>query len=158
MKEVFQVLEAQSKEEFEVGKSLFREYAEELDISLEFQNFEKELAEIQLQYGQVGGVLLLAKSGTGEWLGCVGVRAFENGIGELKRMYVRNRARGWGVGRKLLKEAIKAARQLQYKKLRLDTLPAMKGALYLYQQEGFYEIPSYRFNPVENTVFLEKLL
>jgi hypothetical protein len=34
----------------------------------------------------------------------------------------------------------------------------MKEAQHLYRAYGFYEIPFYRFNPIEGSVFMEKQL
>jgi ribosomal protein S18 acetylase RimI-like enzyme len=38
--------------------------------------------------------------------------------------------------------------------LLLDTLPSMKEAQSLYRSLGFQPVPSYRFNPVEGTVYM----
>ena len=42
--------------------------------------------------------------------------------------------------------------------MRLDTLPTMKAAIGLYKKTGFYEIPAYRFNPIEGTKYFEMAL
>jgi hypothetical protein len=39
--------------------------------------------------------------------------------------------------------------------MRLDTVPAMKGANRLYTALGFKPIDAYRFNPVEGAIYLE---
>lgn len=86
------------------------------------------------------------------------IRKFENSIGELKRMYLREPWQGKGIGMLMLRESMKQAQQLGYKKLRLDTLPSMHAAISLYRNAGFYEIPSYRFNPVAGTRYFEASL
>ena len=48
--------------------------------------------------------------------GCVGVRAFSDGVCEMKRLYVAPEERGQGVGRALVIAAIKAAREIGYKR------------------------------------------
>jgi putative acetyltransferase len=42
--------------------------------------------------------------------------------------------------------------------MRLDTLKNMTKPQSLYQSFGFCEIPSYRFNPLERTVYMERRL
>lgn len=145
---------ANTDAEFEQAKIVFREYADELCLDLSFQNFEEELKSIKTQYGKPDGGILLIKSNE-EIIGCIGVRKLENNIGELKRMYIKKAFRSKGFGKELLNKAIDLARELNYKKLRLDTLPTMNKAIKLYKEKGFVEIEAYRYNPVSGTIFFE---
>ncbi|MEO8068362.1 MAG: GNAT family N-acetyltransferase [Flavobacteriales bacterium] len=148
---------AESAAGFSAGEQLFREYAGLLPIDLGFQDFEHELKTIQVQYNKPTGALLLACDGA-EAIGCVAVRRSEPGVAELKRMYLRNNYRRLGIGRALLERSINIARDLGYVRIRLDTLPDMAEALALYGKLGFRIIPAYRYNPVEDAVFLERRL
>jgi ribosomal protein S18 acetylase RimI-like enzyme len=59
---------------------------------------------------------------------------FSAGLCEMKRLYVEPSQRGFGVGRDLTLAAIKAAKEIGYRKLLLDTLPAMRVAVKLYRE------------------------
>jgi putative acetyltransferase len=76
----------------------------------------------------------------------------------MKRLYVRPAARGLGIGRAFVAAIIKAAEELGYAEMRLDTLPSMPEAFALYKLFGFLEIPAYYHNPVPGTVYLGKPL
>jgi ribosomal protein S18 acetylase RimI-like enzyme len=91
----------------------------------------------------------------GAAIGCAGVREFEDGVGELKRMYIKDAYRGKGLGKTLLNQALSVAQALGYKKLRLDTVSSMKSAISLYESAGFYEIAPYRFNPNADAKYFE---
>ena len=136
--------EANSTEDYQLAGQLFQEYADQIGVDLEFQNFKEELNKLQLQYTRPQGVLFLVKDQNGTPLGCFAIRVLEGHVCELKRMYLRKEGRGKGVGKQMLNCAIETARQLGYKKMRLDTLPTMNRAIALYMQAGFYEIDSYR--------------
>jgi ribosomal protein S18 acetylase RimI-like enzyme len=148
---------ANTSQEFESGKKLFEEYALSLNVDLSFQNFSKELETIQNQYGKPEGALLLACDGE-VFVGCSGVRKLDQETAELKRMYVKNEYRGYHIGTSLLQRSIELAKEAGYKKIRLDTLDYMTKAQQLYRSFGFYEIPSYRFNPLSGTIYMEKQL
>ena len=45
------------------------------------------------------------------------------------------------------------ARQIGYRAILLDTLPALESAVRMYRGLGFYEIPCYNDSPVEKTYF-----
>ena len=148
---------ASSAEQFRLARVLFREYAATLSVDLCFQNFDKELQDIDIQYGKPSGALMLVMQ-DGKAIGCGAVRKLEGKVGELKRMYLRPDARGLGIGSKLLSKCFEAARRLGYDTLRLDTLPEMTEAQAMYRKHGFYEISSYRPNPVKGSLYMEKRL
>ena len=148
---------ATTNKEFEDGQSLFQQYANSLDLDLGFQDFSNELKLIDKQYNKPNGALLLVYKNNIA-VGCAGIRELNKDTAELKRMYVQPAYRKYKIGARLLELAIEIARDLNYKSIRLDTLPTMTKAQDLYRSFGFYEIPSYRFNPVSGTVFMEKKL
>jgi ribosomal protein S18 acetylase RimI-like enzyme len=135
-------------------RSLLREYAASLDVALDFQDFDREVAELPGAYTPPGGALLVARDG-GDAAGCVALRQLDAETCELKRLYVRPVYRGTGLGRRLTEAAIAEGRRLGFAGMRLDTLPAMGAAQALYGRLGFREIAPYTTNPVEGAKFLE---
>ena len=147
--------EATSTEQFDQSILLFKEYASQLDVDLSFQNFDQEIEEIHLQYSRPQGLIYIAYDNSRNAVGCFGIRKFSRLICELKRMYLKEEMRGLGIGKVMMSEAINAAKELGYIKMRLDTLPTMEAAIKLYTKFGFYEIDPHRFNPVKGTKYFE---
>jgi GNAT superfamily N-acetyltransferase len=133
---------------------LFVEYAESLEVDLGFQGFDEEVARLPGRYAPPRGALLVARVG-GEPVGCVGIRSLEEDACELKRLFVRPAYRSGGTGRRLLEEAVAAARRIGYRTMRLDTIPGMERAQSIYARAGFCEIDAYTANPVAGTRYLE---
>jgi len=151
----FDFQRAASPEQINSIRKLFLEYGQSLGFSLCFQSFDQELASLPGDYAPPGGRLILATS-NGEPAGCVALHKLEPEICEMKRLYVRPRYRGKSLGRELAEKIITEARQLGYKKLRLDTVePIMKTAVAMYRQLGFREIPPYRPNPIDGALYME---
>ena len=148
---------AESAGDVELIRELFREYQNSLGIDLCFQNFESELAVMPGKYAPPDGRLYLALDGK-QAAGCAGLRKIEDGICELKRLYVRPAYRGRGIGRRLAVKALQDALKIGYSHMRLDTLPSMRRAQELYRDLGFKPIPPYTNNPIEGTEFLELTL
>jgi GNAT superfamily N-acetyltransferase len=151
---VLKIVEVKTESELQEIRVLFKEYTEWLRFDLSFQNFDKEFAELPGKYAPPKGRLLLAYEDA-QVIGCVGLREFEPGVCEMKRMYIRDKFRKKGYGRKLAKRAIDTAREIGYQYMRLDTVPWMELAIGLYRSLGFYEIPAYRFNPIKGTLYFE---
>jgi GNAT superfamily N-acetyltransferase len=152
---ITEFIQAGSARDIEHVRELFREYSAWVEVDLCFQNFEKELAELPGQYAAPDGRLLLAFHDA-QLAGCVGLRKIGEGICEMKRLFVRDSFRGQGIGRNLIESVIRAASEIGYERMRLDTLPPqMNSAIALYQSFGFKEIEPYYENPVPGAKFME---
>lgn len=155
---MIEIIQAETDEQIAEAKKIFREYEAWLGLDLCFQGFEEELASLPGKYSLPKGRLYLAYSGD-EVVGCIALREIERGICEMKRLFLRESARGKGVGNQLIERLTSDARDIGYEKMRLDTYPAKMGkAVSLYESHGFYEIPAYYKNPDDSVLFMELAL
>jgi GNAT superfamily N-acetyltransferase len=76
-----------------------------------------------------------------------GLRHLDDGLAEVKRMFVRPGARSRGVAGALLAALEGEARSLGYDRLRLDTGPKQVHAIRLYAGVGFVPVEPYNDNP-----------
>jgi ribosomal protein S18 acetylase RimI-like enzyme len=135
-------------------RTLFKEYADSLGFNLDFQDFDRELASLPGDYQPPDGCLLLALW-DGEVAGCAALRKIEDGICEMKRMYVKPQYRGHGIGRAMAMRLLEIARRAGYERMRLDTIDTMVEAIALYKSLGFKEIKPYRHNPIKGAKYME---
>ncbi len=153
-----EIIRAHSADEIKRARELFKEYEAWLEVDLCFQSFEKELAELPGKYAPPDGLLLLAFD-NGNLAGCAALRKIDEGICEIKRLFLRPQFRGKGLGRRLAEEIIREAKKIGYERMRLDTLPPkMNDAIALYRSLGFKEIAPYYDNPVPGAKFMELAL
>jgi GNAT superfamily N-acetyltransferase len=152
------LISANTHDQIETIRTLFIEYQQWLNFSLCFQGFDKELAELPGKYSEPNGRLYLAEY-TGKIAGCIALRPMdENGICEMKRLFVREEFRGKGIGKLLAERVLDDAGIIGYHTMRLDTLQRMETARALYKKLGFTIIPAYYHNPMDEVVYLEKKL
>jgi len=140
------------------ARELFLEYGQSLGFSLCFQNFDHELANLPGDYAPPTGRLFLAES-DGRLAGCVALHKLDDVTCEMKRLYLRPQFRGKGSGRALADRIIAEARQIGYKRMRLDTVaPVMADAVAMYRRLGFQEIAPYCSNPIPGALYMELVL
>lgn len=150
-----QFLQAESPSQIAQARELFLEYAQTLGFSLCFQNFDKELASLPGDYAPPAGRLLLAEYDS-QLAGCVALHKLEDGVCEMKRLYLRSEFRGKRLGRILADRILAEARQIGYQRMRLDTVePVMKDAVAMYRKIGFREIAPYCANPIPGALYME---
>ena len=157
-RDAVEIVEADTDEDVAHIRGLFRAYADWLNVDLCFQGFEEELAGLPGMYAPPKGHLLLAKV-DGKVAGCVGLRPLEDGICEMKRLWVEPDFLGLGIGKRLAEAIVEAGRELGYQAMRLDTMPErLKAAGSIYEALGFKEIPDYYHNPLDGVVMFELTL
>jgi ribosomal protein S18 acetylase RimI-like enzyme len=151
------ITEVRTQGDLDATIALFRAYAASLDVDLAYQDFAGEIAAMPGKYAPPAGDLLLARDATGQPLGCVALRPLDmQGCCEMKRLYVSPKGRGHGVGKNLVEALVAAAQRIGYREMRLDTLPSMRKAQYLYRELGFEAIAPYYDSPVAGTLFMRR--
>ena len=133
--------------------AIFREYVASANVSLAFQDYEQEFAQLPGKYAFPEGRLLLARHGD-RVAGCAALRPVTVDTCEMKRVYVRPEARGEQLGRRLVARILDEARLAGYARVCLDVLPEFAAARRIYAGFGFTDAPPIAFNPVPGTAFL----
>ncbi len=93
------------------------------------------------------GCLVVARSLEGEIVGCGMMKCLGPDTGELKRVFVTEKARGTGTGRALIEARENVARKMGLKRLIADTLTPNVEMRDLYPKLGFVELDT----PIETT-------
>lgn len=143
--------------EIEAVRGLFREYALTPNVDVCVVGFDEEIGALPGVYGEPQGTVLLATL-SGEPAGCVAIKPVDASTAEMKRLFVRDKARGRKIGERLTQEAIAAARVRGYRRLRLDTLPSMTEARAIYSRLGFKEVVPFGSLPVAGATWMELAL
>jgi ribosomal protein S18 acetylase RimI-like enzyme len=102
------------------------------------------------------GALLIARL-DGRAIGCGALKFHPDAPAELKRMWVAPEARGLGLGRRLLEELEKHARQAGATAVRLETNRSLKEAIQLYRSTGYREVAAFNSEPYAHHWFEKNL-
>jgi uncharacterized protein (TIGR02246 family) len=146
------IIQAHTKRHIEEVRALFREYQVFLGVDLGFQGFEEELAGLPGKYVPPDGLLLLAMSGQ-KAAGCGALRKLDGRRCEMKRLFVRPKFRGRGLGKTLAKRLVDEALRMGYSTMVLDTLDKLKAAMGIYESLGFVPTKAYYRNPLSGVVY-----
>lgn len=152
---MIEIIQAEKPDLIKQAQALFREYEAWFGLNLCFQDFDGEVAGLPGKYAAPDGRLFIAFA-AGKPAGCIALRKLEDGICEMKRLFVKEDFRGQKIGIQLIEKIIEEAREIGYEKMRLDTFPPKMGkAVSLYEVYGFREIPAYYHNPYGDTLYME---
>ena len=141
------IIKARSSDEIEAVRGLVWEFFDFLrarypemigmiDSYIEDQDVAGELENFRDFFLPPNGECFLALY-AGRPAGAVMLKPHGDRHGEMNRMYVREEARGLGLGRKLGEALVKEARNIGYRTLWLDALYRHVEALPLYESLGF---------------------
>jgi GNAT superfamily N-acetyltransferase len=140
-------------DEMPAVRAMIEEYCRWIGLDLTFQEIDAELDGLPGAYAPPGGALLVARA-EGAPAGVVAYRRLDAHTCEMKRLFVRESARGGGVSRALVTALMAHAAAAGYAEMRLDTLPMMGSAQRLYESLGFRDIPPYYDTPIAGTRFM----
>jgi len=134
---------------FTVAFELFREAGtlEESIAMYTAQGKLSELDDVQKNYFDNGGTFMVIVA-DGRIIGTGAIRYLEEGVCELKRLWLLIEYHGRGLGYRMMQELLEVARQKGYKVMRLLTdRVVQRNAVEFYKKLGFYEIPSFGDDP-----------
>lgn len=95
----------------------------------------------------------------GKPAGCGAIKAYNDNIMEVKRMFVHPAYRRQGIARLILQELEKWASKLDFTTCILETGKRQPEAIALYKSWGYSIIPNYgQYENVENSVCMQKII
>ncbi len=135
-----------------------REYYDELDSRF-VDGFDPGPFDETMFAGlrEPSGAFVLVYDDQGRAVGCGGLQVIGAGIGEIKRVWVSETARGQGVASGIVAWLEARAASAGYDTIRLDTNGVLTEAHALYRRHGYVEIDRYNDNPYAE-LFFEKHL
>ena len=89
------------------------------------------------------GVYFVAYDERNNPVGAIGLGRVDESSCEMRRFYVLPQYRGNGAGKFLAESIISEAKNMNYKRMYLETQPEMAAAIRLYNKFGFVAIPPY---------------
>lgn len=107
----------------------------------------REMDDVQTNYFNNGGTFLVTIEDE-RVIGTGAIRFLEEGVCELKRVWLLTEYHGQGHGYRMMQKLLGIAREKGYKTMRLLTdRIVQRQAVAFYERLGFYEIPSFGDDP-----------
>lgn len=134
----------------------FRELVSHLDHDLALRDGEEHA--FYAQFNKIDKIKhALVAYQNEEAVACGAIRPLEEGVMEVKRMFVLPEFRGQGIAAAVLKALEEWSAELGYHCCRLETGKKQPEAIQLYTKAGYKLIPNYgQYAGVENSVCMEK--
>lgn len=134
------------------------EYITRLGRDLSFQNIDEELSNPAIKYAAPQGELLVALDDDEKVIGMVAYHKHSDERCEMKRLYVSPECRGMKLGERLVDEIMQHAKKAGFKEMVLDTILPLQTAIHLYKKMGFEECEPYYDNPMDDVIYMKRLL
>lgn len=137
----------------------FQKLVLELDKDLALRNGDSN--DFFAQYNKIDLInnVVVAYEEADKAVGCGAMKMYQDGVMEIKRMFVPKEYRGQGIAGKILSELQIWAKELGFERCILETGDKMVEAIGLYQKSGFITIPNYgQYANVNSSVCFEKAL
>lgn len=134
---------------FTVAFEIFKEAGtlEESIAKYTAQGKLSEMDDVQANYFDNGGTFLVTVQ-DGSIIGTGAIRYLEEGVCELKRLWLLSEHHGQGLGYRMMQELFRVAREKGYKVIRLETDRIVQArAVQFYKRLGFHEIPRFGDDP-----------
>jgi len=123
--------------------------------------FDEGLDHLSDSYGKDNARYFVLADYKGEVIGGIGFSGFEamKDTAELQKLYLKDSAKGSGLGYKLIEHVEDSMREAGYKYSYLETHDVLKAAIHLYEKSGYKEIkrPAEVGHSTMNRFFLKTL-
>ena len=149
-----QIIDATTPDQFEAVRQLCWEYRDALAAlggedakavlhSYSVKKYRSILDQLESEHAAPGGCVKLALI-DGNEIGCGMFVTLEPGTAEIKRVFVRESARGTGAGRAIMESLVSECRSRGFRRILMDTGKALTAARNLYHSMGFKERGPYQ--------------
>ena len=119
---------------------------------------DRDLDDLEANYLRRGGVFeVVVDRNSGRIVGCMGLLPLSPCRVELCKMYILSSARGKGLGKRLVENALAAARRNGFAEVWLETNSALATATALYERYGFRPVAAEQLLPRCDAAYLLKL-
>ena len=108
---------------------------------------DADLNDIEANYLNHGGMFYVIENTDGKIIGTGGIALSSSKVCELRKMYLAQSVRGFGLGKKMLHLLLADAKKLGFQQATLETASVLKHAIILYQGAGFLPYQPYHLSP-----------
>lgn len=151
---MLQITTVQNQEDWSRFKTLLLEYAQRDHANAGQSSIWADMAGLPGRYASPAGGAVLAYW-HGDLAACGAFAPTEvAGLAEVKRLYVRENARGQGIARELTRALVLQCAGAGYERTGISTWDHNERALALYQQAGFQPVAPFKDHPIPNLVYL----